>query len=174
MCIFNVWVSSNCSKNGESSGFRGLYISSKLSKMLSKKFLHMYFFLPPLHYQNSGFIAWLHFLQFWFWLPELKCNALQVFVLEDPDYDDDDDSWTILRQFGSNYETVLDNLFETILKYFLAILQDNFEITLGWLWDSLGRHGDFLVTIGGALGQHSAIVIVYLSSLSIFSGERPF
>ena len=77
---------------------------------------------------------------------------------------------TIWKQLWDCFRQLRDN-FETILKYFLAILQDNFEITLGWLWDSLGRHGDFLVTIGGALGQHSAIVTVYLSAW-VFSQEN--
>ena len=56
MRIFNVWVSSNCSKNGESSGVRGLYISSKLSKNLSRKFLHMYF-LRFLVQQNTALFS---------------------------------------------------------------------------------------------------------------------
>ena len=110
-----------------SSTFGFLLIAQKMVSPrgleVSKKFLHMYFFLSPLHYQNSGFIAWLHFLQFWFWLPELKCNALQVFVLEDPDDNDDDDSWTILRQLGSNYDTILDNLETTLRQFWNTFLQ---------------------------------------------------
>ena len=104
---------------------RGLevYISRQsYQKCYQKNFYTCTFFLSPLHYQNPGFNVWLHFLQFRFWLPELKCNALQVFVLEDPD-DDDDDSWTILRQFGSNYATLLDNLATTLRQFWNTFWQ---------------------------------------------------
>ena len=57
MCIFNVWVSSNCSKNGESSGVRGLYTSSKLSKMLSKKWHRLLYKFIALTVFKSNFIG---------------------------------------------------------------------------------------------------------------------
>ena len=54
---------------------------------------------------------------------------------EDPD-DDDDDSWTIFRQFGSNYDTVLDNL-ETTLRKFFRQLIDSLETTWKRIIDNL-------------------------------------
>ena len=162
-----------------SSTFGFLLIAQKMVSPrgleVSKKFLHMYFFLSPLHSSKLRFYRLASLLAILILIArtQVQCSAGLCpwgswwwkwwwFL---------DNFETIWKQLWDCFRQLTDN-FETILKYFLAILQDNFEITLGWLWDSLGRHGDFLVTIGGALGQHSAIVIVYLSSLSIFSGER--